>query len=200
MKENSILRGNRLPLRESLLLVLVTVGYRIFASYFAFLGNTAPLMAVTFGGAMLLGSRFWWLPVIMLIVSDVILGALHGGGGVGGYTVMSAVVYLLVASVGGVAGRSDRIWPVLWCGTLFSSLFFYAVANTYSWLVWPGYEISAAGWWQSQTSGLPGFSPPAWMFLRNSLIADSIWCALAGLLCLLRQQGDARAAAPATGA
>lgn len=182
-----MLKANGLPLREALALVLVAVGYRIFASYFGFLGNTAPLMAVTFGGAMFLGSRFWWLPVVILIASDLILGVIHGGGGIGGYTAMSAVVYLLVACFGGMAGRSGRIWPVLWCGTLFSSIFFYLVANTYSWLMWPGYEISVAGWWQSQTTGVPGVSPPAWMFMRNSLIADSIWCALAGLVCLVRR-------------
>ncbi len=200
MNRESNIKVNVLPLWEVLLLVLITVGYRVFASYFGFLGNTAPLMAVTFGGAMLLGSRCWWLPVVMLLVSDLILGVLHGAGGIGGYTAMSAAVYFLVAYAGGLAGRSDRIWPVLWCGTLFSGVFFYVIANTYSWLMWPGYEMSAAGWWQSQTTGLPGFSPPAWMFLRNSLIADSIWCALAGVLCLLRQHGDARAAAPVRGA
>lgn len=200
MNRGSIINAKRLPLREVLILVLITVGYRVFASHFGFLGNTAPLMAVTFGGALLLGSRCWWLPVLTLIVSDLILGVLHDGSGIGGYTVMSAFVYLLVAYLGGLAGRSDRMWPVLWCGTLVSSVFFYTVANTYSWLMWPGYEISAAGWWQSQTTGLPGYSPPAWMFLRNSLIADSIWCAVAGLLCLLRQHGEARAAAPVGGA
>lgn len=200
MNRGSIINAKRLPFREVLILVLITVGYRVFASHFGFLGNTAPLMAVTFGGALLLGSRCWWLPVLILIVSDLILGVLHEGSGIGGYTVMSALVYLLVAYLGGRAGRSDRMWPVLWCGTLVSSVIFYAVANTYSWLVWPGYEISAAGWWQSQTTGLPGYSPPAWMFLRNSLIADSIWCAVAGLLCLFRQHGEAREAAPVRGA
>jgi len=172
--------------RPSLLLVtillLVTVAYRLAASHFEFLGNTAPLMAIAFGGALLLGHRFWMIPVILLVASDLMLGLWHGSGGIGGYTLMSACFYLAVAWMGGRLSRGERIWPVMWCGTLGCSLLFYVVANTYSWLVWPGYDMSLAGWWQSQTVGVPGVSPPAWMFLRNALIADSAWCALAGVL------------------
>jgi hypothetical protein len=163
------------------LLLLVTVGYRIIASHYDFLGNTAPLMAIAFGGALLLGARFWWVPVILLVVSDLLLGFWHGSGGVGGYTLFSIVFYLAVAWTAGKIGRSETMWPLLWCGTLLCSVLFYGFANTYSWMLWPGYEKSLAGWWQSQTIGVPGVNPPAWMFLRNALIADSIWCVIAGL-------------------
>ncbi len=129
-----------------------------------------------------MGLRFWYVPLILLVASDLILGFWHGSGGIGGYTLMSLVFYLIVSWLGGRAGQSDRIWPMMWCGTLACGILFYAFANTYSWLMWPGYEKSIAGWWQSQTIGVPGVNPPAWVFLRNALIADSIWCALAGLL------------------
>ncbi|MEM6916833.1 MAG: DUF6580 family putative transport protein, partial [Verrucomicrobiota bacterium] len=128
--------------------------------------------------------RFWWIPVILLVASDLILGVWHGGGGIGRYTLMSAVFYLAVAWIGGRFGRSGRVWPVMWGGTLLCSLLFYVFANTFSWLVFAGYEKSIAGWWQAQTTGVPGVNPPAWMFLRNALIADSVWCALAGLVVL----------------
>lgn len=166
------------------LLLFVTVSYRVVSSHFDFLGNTAPLMAIAFGGALLLGARFWWIPVILLVASDLILGVWHGGGGIGRYTLMSAVFYLAVAWIGGRLGRSGRVWPVMWGGTLLCSLLFYVFANTFSWLVFAGYEKSIAGWWQAQTTGVPGVNPPAWMFLRNALIADSVWCALAGLVVL----------------
>lgn len=174
--------GQRLSLPLVLLLLVITVSYRVIASKFEFLGNTAPLMAIAFGGALLLGARFWWLPVLLLLVSDLMLGFLNGGGGVGGYTVMSLFFYLGVAWIGGHAGNRGRIWPTMWLGTLLCGITFYVVANTYSFLMWPGYEKSLAGWWQSQTIGNPNFSPPAWVFLRNALVADSIWCALAGIL------------------
>ncbi|NRB76793.1 MAG: hypothetical protein HRU46_20725 [Verrucomicrobiales bacterium] len=163
-------------------LLLITVAYRLLASHYDFLGNTAPLMAIAFGGALLMGSRFWFVPVLLLVVSDLVLGFWHGQGGIGGYTLMSMTFYLIVGWIGGRAGQREKIWPMMWFGTLSCSVLFYVFANTYSWMMWPGYEKSLAGWWQSQTIGVPGINPPAWMFLRNALIADSIWCALAGLM------------------
>ncbi len=181
----------RLSLKWLVPLLLLTVGYRVAASSFDFLGNTAPLMAITFGGAMLLGARFWWLPVVLLVSSDLALGLVHGGGGgIGFYTLMSAFFYVAVAFIGGKAGRFGKIWPMMWCGTLLCGVLFYAVANTYSWFLWSGYEKSPIGWWQAQTTGVPGINPPAWMFLRNSLIADSIWCAIAGLLCFVERRSQ----------
>ncbi|MDF1823258.1 MAG: hypothetical protein P1U68_01375 [Verrucomicrobiales bacterium] len=166
-------------------LLLLTVVYRVAVSHVDFLGNTAPLMAIAFGGALLLGARFWWIPVVLLVASDLILGVWHGSGGIGRYTLMSAVFYLAVAWLAGRAGRSGKIWPMMWCGTMLCSVLFYVFANTFSWMVFAGYEKSLAGWWQAQTSGVPGINPPAWMFLRNALIADSIWCGIAGLVVLL---------------
>lgn len=189
MSEKTV-ESNKPVLKPGLvvLLLVITVSYRVFASQFDFLGNTAPLMAIAFGGAMLLGPRYWPLPVALLIVSDLVLGIVNGGGGIGGYTIMSALFYVGVAWIGGHAGRREKIWPTMWFGTLCSGILFYIVANTYSWMVWSGYEQSLAGWWQSQTTGVPGVNPPAWMFLRNSLIADSIWCALAGVLFFFRRE------------
>src|SRR5690606_32197297 len=106
-------------------LLVLTVGYRVATSSVDFLGNTAPLMAITFGGAMLLGPRFWWLPVALLLTSDLALGLFHGGGsGIGCYTLMSAVFYIVVALLGGTPGRREIIWPMMWCGTLLCGLLF----------------------------------------------------------------------------
>lgn len=139
-------------------------------------------MAVCFGGALLLGARFWWLPIVLLVGSDLFLG-LTRGTGVGNYTLMSAGFYAVVAFVASRFGQwSGRTWPALWCGTLLASVGFYVFANTFSWMVSPEYAKSIAGWWQSQTTGLPQYSPQAWVFLRNALIADTIWCVIAGLL------------------
>jgi hypothetical protein len=47
----------------------------------------------------------------------------------------------------------------------------------------PGaYPQTFAGWWQSQTTGLPHIYPPAWHFLRNAMIGDAVWCLLASPL------------------
>ncbi len=162
-------------------LVLLGAGYRVAVPVFDLPWNTAPLMAMAFGGGMLLGTRFWWVPALVLVVGDLAIGLLFPGDGIATYTLVSALIYLAAAWCGGVAGRKVPIWPAMWCGTLLCGVLFYLVANTFSWAVLPGYAKSLAGWWQSQTTGLPEFSPPAWVFLRNSLIADTLWCLLAGL-------------------
>lgn len=172
----------------ALVLILLGAAYRIAAPSLGWPGNTAPLMAITFGGAMLLGMRFWWVPFLILLISDLTLGWITPGAGIGIYTLVSALVYLLTAWLGATLGQRRASWPLMWCGTLLSGVFFYLVANTLSWLSLPGYEMSLLGWWQSQTIGLPQFSPAAWVFLRNALIADTIWCVLAGLVWMSLRQ------------
>lgn len=172
------------PLTAVLALVFIGAAYRVAAPSLGWPVNTAPLMALSFGGALLLGWRFAWVPVLALLASDAALG-LFGSGGLGGYTLMSAGFYLCTALVGAFAGARLKVWPLLWCGTLACGIAFYLAANTYSWLLWPGYEKTLTGWWQCQTTGLPEYSPPTWVFLRNALIADSAWCGIAGLVWLV---------------
>lgn len=179
-----------------LALVFLGAAYRVAVPVFDLPWNTAPLMAIAFGGGLLLGARFWWAPVLALVASDLVLGLLNPGEGVAAYTLMSAAVIAGVASLGALASRRRSLGPVLWCGTLLSGVLFYLVANTFTWAVLPGYAKTVAGWWQSQTTGLPGF-PPAWMFLRNSLIADTIWCGLAALIIAFVRRPTALAASPA---
>lgn len=158
------------------LLLVLTLFYRLFASQVECLGNTSPLMAIAFGGGMLLGRRFWWTPALLLIVSDIAL-ALFNGWGLGSHLYYTLPFYVIVA-LAGAAFAGCQNWSAMLLGTLSASLLFYLVANTFAWAFSPVYAQSLAGWWQSQTSGLPGY-PPSWTFLRNALLADTVWCLLA---------------------
>jgi len=153
-------------------LLLLTLFHRLFASQVEWLGNTSPLMAIAFGGGMLLGLRFWWVPALLLVASDVVLALAHGWG-LGSHLLMTLPFYVAIALVGAKMHRQN--WGTLVGGTLAASLLFYLVANTFAWATSPGYAHTFAGWVQSQTSGLPGF-PPSWTFLRNALLADMLWC------------------------
>ncbi len=177
----------RLPLIGALALVCLAIAYRIAIPVFSLPWHSAPLMAIAFGGGMLLGGRTWWIPALALVMSDAVLGLIYSGGGMGSYTVMSAMVYILAAWGGMMVGRKTDRWLAMWCGTLMSGVAFYVVANTFSWLSMPEYAKTLAGWWQSQTTGLPQYTPPAWAFLRSALIADTVWCVAAGLLWLPRR-------------
>ncbi len=162
-------------------LVVITISYRVIAAQVPALSNTSPLMAIAFGGAMLLGRKAWFLPLLLLVLSDLVLGWI-GGTGWGGYTVMSAFVYLGVGWAARQFTGSQHPRIVLLAGTLASGVAFYLIANTFSWALAPDYAKTLAGWWQSQTTGLPQYSPPAWFFLRQSLLADTVWCLVAGWL------------------
>lgn len=172
------------------LLLLLTVAYRLYVagSEQTSLMNTAPLMAMCFGGGLLLGFRFAWVPPVVLLASDLALGA-FAGTGPGLYTLMSAAVYVAAALAGAWLGSAKggalrQSWVAMFCGTLASSVIFYLVANTFSWALAPEfYSQTFAGWWQSQTvgTGIPGI-PPSTYFLRNAMIGDTVWCLLAGPL------------------
>ncbi|MFK5923825.1 MAG: hypothetical protein QM496_16730 [Verrucomicrobiota bacterium] len=161
------------------LLLLLTLFYRLFASQIDWLGNTSPLMAIAFGGGMILGRRFWWLPALLLISSDISL-ALFNGWGLGGHLLYTLPFYVLVSFAGASLAKKQQ-WPLMLMGTLSASVLFYLMANTVAWVSSPLYAHNFAGWLQSQTSGLPGY-PPAWSFLRNALLADLIWCLIAAPL------------------
>lgn len=161
------------------ILLVLTLFHRLFASQVDWLGNTSPLMAIAFGGGMLLGRRFWWTPALLLIISDIAL-ALFNGWGLGSHLLFTLPFYVLVSLAGAAFARRQN-WGAMLVGTLIASLLFYFVANTFAWATSPAYAHTVAGWWQSQTSGLPGF-PPAWTFLRNALVSDTIWCLLAAPL------------------
>lgn len=170
-------------------MLFLTVGYRLGAasSDSVHLANTAPLMAMSFGGGLLLGWRFCWIPAALLFASDLFLG-LASHGGIGGYTVASAFVYTLVALAGAwVAARARKVqrrpsWSAMLTGTLVASILFYGISNTYVWLMSPEYAKTLAGWWQSQTVGIPGPFPPSLFFLKNALVGDIVWCVLAAPL------------------
>jgi hypothetical protein len=162
-------------------LLLIAISWRVFTAGSESLANTSPLMAMCFGGGLLLGFRFCWVPVVLLIVSDLFLG-LTTGTGVGSYSIFTSLAFTAAAVAGAFFHRHRAEWMALFFGTLTCSLVFYFAANTFVWAASPGYAKTLAGWWQSQTIGLPGPWPPSWMFLRNALFGDIAWCLIAAPL------------------
>lgn len=161
---------------------LLIIIYRVWSVQFPWLSNSSPLMALCFGGGLLLGRRFWWVPVLLVLSSDFCVGLINGGYGIGSYTAMSAALFCGAAWAGSRLGAwSGRNGLTLWGGTMLCSLVFYAAANTFNWAIDPAYPRSWAGWWQSQTTGLPLYAP-SWTFLRNALAGDSVWCLLATMV------------------
>ncbi len=74
--------------------------------------------------------------------------------------------------------RKQPSGKVLVPAAIGSSLFFYLVTNTASWLTDPNYAASFAAWGQAVTIGRPEIGIPTWMFFRNTAVSDVVFTLL----------------------
>lgn len=156
--------------------------FRVFRAEVApdTLPNFSPLMAAALCGAVFIPG---WLglvvPVVALLVSDAALNTHYGEPVISPQILWTLPCYLIAVGIGwllrGQRERRAGLWPILG-GTLLSSVIFYVVTNTGSWLGFTAYPQNLAGWVQALTTGLPGY-PPTWTFFRNSLIGDLLFAA-----------------------
>jgi hypothetical protein len=142
------------------------------------LPNFSPLMAAALCGAVFIPG---WLglvvPVAALLVSDALLNVHYGVPFISSQLLCTLPCYLIAVGLGWMLReRRGALLPIL-AGTLISSLAFYLITNTGSWLSLGAYPQNFAGWIQSLTTGLPGYAP-TWTFFRNSLLSDLLFAAL----------------------
>ena len=141
------------------------------------LPNFAPLMAAALCGAVFIPG---WLglvaPIVALLVSDALLNLHYGLPMVSSQLLWTLPGYLIAIGLGWVIReRRGGVLPIL-VATLVSSIAFYVISNTGSWLGLTAYPQNFAGWIQSLTIGLSGY-PPTWTFFRNSLVGDLLFAA-----------------------
>jgi len=156
-----------------LILLLLTGVFLVAKSNSEVLGNFAPAMALAFTGSIVLPRRFRiWAPLAVVMLADLAISGANLAGFWGAMTVKWGL--LLAAAWWGsrfdARGNALRVLG----GCLACSLGFYVAMNTVSWLANPVYAKSLAGWLQANTLGEPGY-PPAWLFLRNSVLSDQIF-------------------------
>jgi hypothetical protein len=179
----------------AVLLIVLAAGSRMFALQVPELGNFSPLMALTFCGGVYFRNRWMWLvPFVALMVSDLYIDHAYAVEYHYFWSVRGAVVRLLCFAAGVALGwlvSRRRSWATLAGGALASSLLFYVVTNTDSWLGDALYSRNAAGWWQALTVGHPEF-PPTLYFFRNTLESDLLFTAVFALAMefLARRRGE----------
>jgi len=85
------------------------------------------------------------------------------------------LAFAIIAYFGWQLRRQARM-KVLLPAAAGSSLFFYLVTNTASWLTMtePGYPGTFSGWTQALITGLPSFEP-SWHFFRNAMVSDLLF-------------------------
>lgn len=159
-------------------LILLAALWRVLAVYAPALSNFAPLMALTFCGAVYFkDKRLWFVPLLALTVSDFFLNAYYASTYNETWSWTSVLVRLGCFALALPIGRlvaTHRSWLNLFSGALAGSVLFYLVTNTEAWLRDPAYLKTMTGWWQAMTIGRPEFMPTIFFF-RNTLVSDLLF-------------------------
>ena len=146
--------------------------------------NFSAAYALAFcAGVYFPGRLAWWLPMSVLLVTDVLLNLHYDAPLLSGYMALNYVAYALLIGLGHrFSARSS--WLKLLAGGLVGAILFYLVTNTAAWFnPAPGpfpqepYPKSLLGWIQALTIGSPPW-PPTWTFFRNTLMSGGLFTAL----------------------
>jgi hypothetical protein len=162
----------------ALILIVLAAGWRMLAPHAPALANFAPLMALTFCGAVYFrDKRMWAAPFVALVISDLYLDYFYmshyGDGWVWPSVLVRIVCFALALPIGRMVAQ-HKSWLGLLAGSLAGAVFFYFATNTDAWIRDPYYVKTAAGWWQAMTVGRPEF-PPTLFFFRNTLVSDLLF-------------------------
>ena len=151
------------------------------------LHNFSPVTALFLCGAIYLrGAAAWVLPAVAVVASDLVLNPSYGKSMLEPFMLATYGSYALVFWLGRLVAKR-RNWGTVLGGAAAGSVLFYLITCTF---VWMGpkaagsyqYALSLEGWWQAVTLGAPGY-PPAYLFLRNSLISDLLFTGVFAATC-----------------
>lgn len=147
--------------------------------------NFSAAYALAFcAGVYFPGRLAWWLPMSVLLVTDLLLNQDHGAPLVSGYMALNYAAYAVLILFGRrLSGYRDS-WLRLLAGGLVGAVLFYLITNTAAWFnPAPGpfpqapYPKTLLGWIQALTVGSPPW-PPTWTFFRNTLMSGGLFTAL----------------------
>ncbi len=151
--------------------------------------NFSPMAALCLCGAACLPRRMAIaLPFAALLGTDLILNWHYSRTMPGGLAIVNAeflakTIAFAAVAVFGWQLRQNSSPRVVLPAAIGSSLFFYLVTSTASWLS-GSYPQNMAGWVQALTTGLPQY-PASWTFFRNALVSDIAFTVLF-LACIRR--------------
>ncbi len=129
----------------------------------------------------------WWLPVLVLLATDISLNVYYAAHGVAVWDsanlknlffnyIAYAVLILL-----GRRFKPQSSFASLLGGGIFGAVLFYLITNTASWFFNPfqnpEYTKTLSGWLIALTKGINGW-PSTWEFFRNTLLSGGLFTAL----------------------
>lgn len=142
-------------------------------------GNFAPVGAIAlFGGAVLSVRISWWLPLVIMAISDLFLG-LHD-------TIFFTWGGFLLVALFGMSLKNQTSWLRVPLGALGAAIIFFVVSNFGVWVEGKLYPHTWQGLVDCYVIALP--------FLKTSLLADVVYSAvLFGVYALATQTDKQRA-------
>ncbi len=153
------------------------------AESWAAMAGFSPLLALSLcGGAFFPKKWAVGAGIAAVLVPHVVINMVQGFPVFHPYAVALVVCVAAVAAVGVAVGTKASV-AVFLGASLFSTVLFHLVTNTVSFLVDPGYTAAGfSGWFQAQTTGLPGFTP-TWVFTLKQLAGDLLFTTAFVLAC-----------------
>jgi hypothetical protein len=128
-------------------------------------------------GVYFRGALAWWLPLAAMAATDIGLNVFYYHvSPVRWDMLLNYAIYAGLIALGRWIGKTAPLWKIVFSGIL-GALLFYILTNTLSWLEYPSYAKTIAGWIQALFTGLPGY-PPSWEFFRNTLLSGGLFAAL----------------------
>jgi hypothetical protein len=147
--------------------------------------NFSAAYALAFcAGVYFPGRLAWWLPMSVLLVTDLLLNQHYGAPLLSGYMALNYAAYAVLILLGQRFSAYRGSWLKLLAGGLTGAILFYLITNTAAWFnPAPGpfpqapYPKTLLGWIQALTVGSPPW-PPTWTFFRNTLMSGGLFTAL----------------------
>ena len=129
------------------------------------------------GGVYFSKALSWWLPLVTLFVSDVVMNVFYyHTPPVTLYMLPNYVMYAALVGMGRLHSRNSSWWRFVFGGVA-GALLFFVVTNTVAWIQNENYPKTWDGWLTAMSTGIPGWPPP-WMFLRNTLLSGGLFTGL----------------------
>ena len=149
--------------RTLIFIVLALVAFGVIMRLVPHPVNLAPVGAIAlFAGAVLPRKLAWWLPLGILVISDLIIGPYSS-------MLFTWPAFLLV-TLFGMTLRDTSNWLRVPFGALGASVIFFIVSNFGTWLQGGMYEHTWAGLMLCYEMALP--------FFRNTFVGDLAYSVL----------------------
>jgi len=141
--------------------------------------NFSAAYALAFcGGVYFSGAMAWWLPMGVLLGTDILLNVFYYHESVfTPYMAVKTLSFLGIIALGRLFSPRANFLRLLG-GGLLGAVLFYLITNTASWFNDPAYAKTIAGWIQALTIGRPDFHPTTLEFFRNTLLSGGLFTAL----------------------